>query len=232
MGSEEEEAAPNECPLTPVTLSEFYMSRYLVTNAQYELHDPGHVSKRIKGAAADHPVVHVTNFEAHKFCEWLAHKDGKKYRLPTEAEWEFAARGTDGRRYPWGNQGRRGDVANFADASSAFAWRDEQLSDGYPDTSPVGAFPRGVSFFGFDDMGGNVWEWCLDSYQPYTGTPKRNPRGIVASPMRVYRGGSWKSRFSNLRTTARGANAPHYASNDVGFRVVCECAIDPDGMAG
>lgn len=223
MGSEDEEAAPNERPLTPVSLSEFYISRHPITNAQYELFDPGHLQKRIKGAGADHPVVYVTSLEATKFCEWLGDKDGRTYRLPTEAEWEYAARGTDSRKYPWGNQGRRGDLANFADASTAFAWRDEQISDGYPETSPVGTFSRGISFFGLDDMAGNVWEWCLDFYQPYPGTPRRNPRGLASGPTRVYRGGSWKSRFSNLRTTARGSNAVIYASNDVGFRIVCEC---------
>ncbi len=223
MGSEDEEAAPNERPLTPVSLSEFYMSRHPVTNAQYELFDPSHLQKRIKGAGADHPVVYVTSLEAVKYCDWLGDKDGRKYRLPTEAEWEYAARGTDSRKYPWGNQGRRGDLANFADSSTAFAWRDEQVSDGYPETSPVGIFSRGISFFGLDDMAGNVWEWCLDFYQPYPGTPRRNPRGLVTGPTRVYRGGSWKSRFSNLRTTARGSNVAIYASNDVGFRIVCEC---------
>ncbi len=223
MGSEEEEAAPNERPVTPVSLSEFYMSRYPVTNAHYELFDPGHLQKRIRGAGADHPVVYVTSLEAVNFCDWLGDKDGRKYRLPTEAEWEYAARGTDGRKYPWGNQVRRGDLANFADASTAFAWRDEHISDGFSETSPVGSFPRGISFFGLDDMAGNVWEWCLDFYQPYPGIPRRNPRGLAAGATRVYRGGSWKSRFSNLRTTARGSNAAIYASNDVGFRVVCEC---------
>ncbi len=224
MGSDAPDAAPDEQPLTPVTLSHFYMSHYPVTNAEYERFDPRHKQKRIKSAGDDHPVVYVTSYEAVKYCDWLRQKDGKNYRLPTEAEWEYAARGTDGRIYPWGNHDRRGDLANFADASTSFAWRDPLVADGYGETAPIGAFPGGRSFFGLDDMGGNVWEWCLDFYQPLAGTPKRNPRGLASGSKRLYRGGSWKSRWPSLRATARGLNAPTYSCNDVGFRVVCECS--------
>lgn len=222
MGSNAPDAAADEQPLTPVTLTDFYMSHYPVTNAEYERFDPRHKQKRIKGAGDDHPVVYVTSHEASKYCDWLRQKDGRNYRLPTEAEWEYAARGTDGRIYPWGNYDRRGDLANFADASTTFAWRDPLIADGYPETAPIGAFPRGRSFFGLDDMGGNVWEWCLDFYQPLSGSPKRNPRGLVSGSKRLYRGGSWKSRWPNLRATARGSNAANYSCNDVGFRLVCE----------
>ena len=176
------------------------------------------------GAGDNHPVVYVTSFEAVKFCEWLSQKDGRTYRLPSEAEWEFAARGTDGRKYPWGNKVGRGEYANFADASTAFAWRDPQINDGYPVTSPVGAFPQGASFFAIEDMAGNVWEWCLDFFYPYAGAVKKNPRGPASGLKRLYRGGSWKSRFTNLRATARGSNAPNYSCNDLGFRVLCDCA--------
>ncbi|MCA1657872.1 MAG: formylglycine-generating enzyme family protein, partial [Verrucomicrobiaceae bacterium] len=223
MGSDAPDAGPDEQPLTPVTLSEFYMSRHPVTNDQYEQFDPSHKLKRINGAGGDHPVVYVTSLEAIKYCQWLGQRDGKNYRLPTEAEWEYAARGIDSRKYPWGNHDRRRGFANFADASTTFPWRDPGVEDGYPETSPVGAFPRGASFFGIEDMAGNVWEWCLDFYQPLAGAPKRNPRGVASGSKRVYRGGSWKSRFSNLRATARGSNVSNYSCNDVGFRIVCEC---------
>lgn len=229
MGSEAEDAAPNEQPLTPVTLTEFYLSRHPVTNAQYERFDSAHKSKRMKGAGADHPVVYVTSLDAVRYCQWLGLRDGKTYRLPTEAEWEYAARGNDGRKFPWGNDRQRNDLANFADASTSFAWRDPKIHDGYPETSPVGAFPRGASPFGIEDMAGNVWEWILDFYQALPGTPKRNPRGIASGRTRLYRGGSWKSRFTNLRTSARSSNAPNFASNDVGFRIVCEVgSSDPN----
>ncbi len=223
MGSDAIDAAPNEQPLTPVRLSQFFISKHPVTNAQYEQFDPGHRRKRMPGASDNHPVAYVTGLEAIKFSEWLCAKDGRPYRLPTEAEWEYAARGGDGRKYPWGNHDRRSDLANFADASTTFPWRETRLSDGYPETSPVGAFPRGASPFGIEDMAGNVWEWCLDYLRPLPGTPKHNPRAAGSSGgKQVHRGGSWKSRFSNLRTTARAANAPNYCCNDLGFRIVCE----------
>jgi formylglycine-generating enzyme required for sulfatase activity len=229
MGSDAPDSGPDEQPLTPVTLSEFYISRFPVTNAEYEQFDPSHRQKRMNGAGDNHPVVSVTSLEAIKYCQWLGEKDWKNYRLPTEAEWEYAARGIDGRKYPWGTHDRRGGFANYADASTSFAWRDPQVNDGYPETSPVGAFPGGASFFGIEDMAGNVWEWCLDFYKPLSGSPTRNPRGTSSGAKRVYRGGSWKSRFSNLRATARSSNAANYSCNDVGFRVVCECGSnDPE----
>ncbi|MEP6808764.1 MAG: formylglycine-generating enzyme family protein [Chthoniobacterales bacterium] len=222
LGSEAFDAGPNERPLTKVTLSRFYMSRFPVTNAEYEEFDPGHVRKRAPGAGDTHPVVYVGSLEAIKFCSWLGARERKKYRLPTEAEWEYAARGTDGRKFPWGNHEGRGDLANFADKNTVFAWSDREISDGYPESSPVGAFPLGASPFGLEDLAGNVWEWCHDFFENYRGTHKINPRGANAGAKRVYRGGSWKSRFNSLRATTRGFNVPTYSCNDLGFRIVCE----------
>jgi formylglycine-generating enzyme required for sulfatase activity len=223
MGTDALDAAPNEKPLTRVTLTRFYMSRHLITNADYEQFDSSHARKRASGAGDRHPVVYVSSLEAIKFCQWLSAREHKKYRLPTEAEWEYAARGSDGRRYPWGEMDRRGDLANFADKNTVFAWSDHEIDDGYAESSPVGAFPRGASPFGMEDMAGNVWEWCLDYYQEYRGAPRVNPRGATAGTKRVYRGGSWKSRFNSLRTTTRSANLPGYSCNDLGFRIACEC---------
>ena len=223
MGSDAPNANPNERPLTKVMLSRFYMSRHLITNAQYEQFDPGHVRKRAPGAGDRHPVIYVSSLDATKFCQWLTAREHRKYRLPTEAEWEYAARGTDGRKYPWGNYAGRGDLGNFADKNTVFAWSDRNLDDGYAETSPVGSFPAGVSPFGISDMAGNVWEWCLDYYEPYKGTPKVNPRGPTNGAKRVHRGGSWKSRFNSLRATTRSSNLPNYSCNDLGFRIVCEC---------
>lgn len=223
MGSEAIDAAPNERPLTRVSLSAYYLSRHLVTNAQYEQFDPSHARRRAPSTGNDHPVVYVSSVEATKYCQWLTAREHRKFRLPTEAEWEFAARGNDNRKYPWGNYDRRGDLANFADKNTVFAWSDREIDDGYAETSPIGAFPRGASPFGIEDMAGNVWEWCLDYYEPYKGTPRANPRGPATGQKRVYRGGSWKSRFSSLRTTTRGSNVPGYSCNDLGFRIACEC---------
>ena len=223
MGSEAAEATPIEKPLTKVTLSRYYLSRYLITNADYEEFDPSHARKRAPGAGDRHPVVYVSSLDAIRFCQWLSARERKRYRLPTEAEWEYAARGKDGRRYPWGNYEGRGDVANFADKNTVFAWSDREIDDGYPESSPVGSFPLGTSPFGMEDMAGNVWEWCLDYYETYRGTHKLNPRGPTGGAKRVYRGGSWKSRFNSLRTTARGSNLPSFSCNDLGFRIACEC---------
>ena len=223
MGSESAEAGPNERPITPVTLSRYYLSRHPITNAQYELFDPGHARKRAPDAGDRHPVVYVSSSEATKFCQWLSSRERRRYRLPTEAEWEYAARGSDGRTYPWGEQEGRGDLANFADRNTVFAWSDCEIDDGFAESSPVGSFPRGASPFGVEDMAGNIWEWCLDFMEAYRGTPKTNPRGPASGTKRVYRGGSWKSRFNSLRATTRSSNVPNYTCNDLGFRVVCEC---------
>jgi formylglycine-generating enzyme required for sulfatase activity len=223
MGSDAPDAGPTERPLTKVTLSRFYMSRHLITNSDYEQFDPSHKNKRAPGTSDRHPVVYVSSLDAIKFCQFLSTRERKKYRLPTEAEWEYAARGTDGRRYPWGNHEHRGDLANFADRNTVFAWSDREIDDGYPESSPVGAFPFGASPFGIEDMAGNVWEWCHDFFEPYRGVAKVNPHGPTAGQKRVLRGGSWKSRFASLRATTRNSNVPNYSCNDVGFRIVCEC---------
>ena len=223
MGSTAEGAAPNEAPLTRTNLSCFYISRFPITNAQFEAFDPSHRAKRPGWADENHPAVYVSSIEALKFCDWLSRRDGKKYRLPSEAEWEYAARGTDGRSYPWGEKLNRGDLANFADSNTTFPWRDPEINDGFPETAPVGSFPRGISPFGIEDMSGNVWEWCLDFYEPYKGKERTNPHSNLTVGRRIYRGGSWKSRASSLRTTARNFNVPEYSANDVGFRIVCEC---------
>lgn len=225
LGSDAAGAPPNEQPVSRTTVTCFYMSRHPITNAQYEQFDPSHRSKRAPWAGDNHPVVYVSSREAEQFCKWLSSQERRNYRLPTEAEWEYAARGTDGRSYPWGEKFNRGDLANFADANTSFAWREVSIDDGYAETSPVGNYPRGASPFGLEDMAGNVHEWCLDHFVEYQNRERTNPRGPTAGSKRIYRGGSWKSRASSLRTSARAFNLPEYASNDVGFRVVCEVNV-------
>ncbi len=223
MGSTDPEAAPNEGPVASVTITRFYIARFVVTNGQFEQFDQAYKRKRAPGTCDRHPAVHVTYLDAARFCQWLSGRERRKYRLPTEAEWEYAGRGLDGRKFPWGDSSGRGDLANFADKNTVFAWSDREIDDGYAESAPVGSFPRGVSPFGVEDMAGNVWEWCSDFFQEYKSTPRTNPRGPNAGTKRVYRGGSWKSRFASLRVTARNSNLPNYSCNDLGFRVVCEC---------
>ena len=224
MGSTAPGAQGNEQPITKTTIGCFYLSRFPITNAQYELFDPAHVAKRPAWANDHHPAVYVSALDAERFCEWLSTSERRSYRLPTEAEWEYAARGLDGRTYPWGTELDGPHYANFADARTNFPWRDPLIDDGFAETSPVGAYPRGASPFGIEDLAGNVFEWCLDGFDAYKGKPITNPRGPRTGLRRNYRGGSWKSRPISLRATARSFNAPDYSSNDVGFRIVCACA--------
>ncbi len=223
MGSTARDSAPHEQPVTETTVGCFYISRFPITNEQYEKYDAGHRAKRAPWGGEKHPVIYVTSKEALAFCNWLSVRDGRKYRLPTEAEWEYAARGSDGRAYPWGDRLDSGNLANFADKRTSFPWADPTIDTGFSETAPVGSFPHGASPFGVEDMAGNVFEWCSDFFDFYRGKPLTNPRGPSNGTKRVYRGGSWKSRATSLRTSARGFNTPDYSSNDLGFRVVCEC---------
>jgi formylglycine-generating enzyme required for sulfatase activity len=186
-------------------------------------YEPGANWRHPEGPKSDlqgrekYPVVQVSYDDAAAYAKWA----GK--RLPTEAEWEYAARGMDGRTFPWGEKFDSGLLANFADRRTNFAWRDSVIDDGFAETSPVGSYPRGASPFGIEDMAGNVFEWCLDYFEAYRAKERTNPRSANVNTKRIYRGGSWKSRITNLRTTARNFNVPEYLSNDVGFRIVCEC---------
>ena len=222
MGSMAPDATPQEQPVTLVTVGCFYMARFPITNAQYEKFDASHANKRAPWADERHPVIHITSLEAEKFCLWLSQKEGRKYRLPTEAEWEYAARGMDDRAFPWGEELDADFYANFADFNTTFPWRDVTINDGFAETAPVGSFPRGSSPFGIEDLSGNVFEWCLDFYEPYRGKDVVNRRGATNGAQRIYRGGSWRSKASSLRASARHFNSPNYSSNDIGFRLVCE----------
>ena len=174
----------------------------------------------------DHPVVNVTWNDAVAFCDWLSNKEGKTYRLPTEAEWEYSCRaGTKTRFYSGDDDDSLKAVANIADASfkekyPAGNWA-ASWDDGYPFTAPAGKFKPNA--FGLYDMHGNVWQWCGDRYGEdyYKNSPRQDPQGPGAGAIRVVRGNSFFRDARRCRSAHRNGVEPLARYSDVGFRVVC-----------
>jgi formylglycine-generating enzyme required for sulfatase activity len=171
--------------------------------------------------APDQPVVCVSWHEAEAYTRWLSEVSGAAIRLPTEAEWEKAARGTDGRIFPWGDAFDRSRL-NFCDVNCEYDWKDETYDDGYAYTAPVGSYPEGASPYGALDMAGNVWEWVADWYGSsyYSVSPVENPQGPESGEYRVLRGGSWGDSGSIVRSADRDNLVPVSWYNFVGFRCV------------
>jgi formylglycine-generating enzyme required for sulfatase activity len=205
--------AEDEGPAHEVALVTFYIDRYPVTNEMYEQY------MRTCGAPRpalwrDHryehshqPVVGVSWDEAGAYAAWAG------ATLPTEAQWESAARGGDDRMFPWGNTAPTGALARFAGT------RKEE------GPVPVDYFSGNVSPFGAQQMAGNVWEWCLDWYDAayYLVSPNEEPKGPEFGRDRVVRGGAWDTKKGALRCTARGHQPPKHRGPDVGFRCVIVC---------
>jgi len=171
-----------------------------------------------------HPVVNVSWNDAMEFCKWLSSKDGKSYRLPTEAEWEYACRAGATTRYAHGDDPEGlVKVGNMADA--AFETQFPELKgeikadDGYAYTAPVGSFLP--NRFGLYDMHGNVWEWGMDWYDPeyYAKSPTNDPEGTATGEERAYRGGGWFNCTRGCRSTSRSASQPENRHLTLGFRV-------------
>ncbi len=196
----------DERPRHRVMLGDYWIDRHPVTNRQFAafVRETGFAGTEWRDAFSpgkeDHPVVLVSWDEARAYAEWCG------TRLPTEAEWEKAARGTDARRYPWGNRwdGTRCNVAGRG-------------------TTPVGAYPEGASPYGCHDMAGNVWEWVADWYDGayYSRSPESAPTGPEAGVSRVLRGGSWGLSRVSARAAYRYEDPPDGRSDFIGFRVLC-----------
>ena len=162
----------------------------------------------------DHPAVMVSWNDAAAYCDWAGR------RLPTEAEWEKAARGADGRVYPWGSQDPEDTMLNMADSNLVVSWADAELDDGYTFTAPAGSYPQGASPYGALDMSGNVWEWTADWYGEdyYESSSASNPTGPSSGEFRVLRGGGWSSNTIGARSAYRNAFMPDYRDDNNGFR--------------
>jgi formylglycine-generating enzyme required for sulfatase activity len=156
----------------------------------------------------EQPVVCVVWHEAVAFANWLSVEMGREIRLPTEAEWEKAARGADGRQFPWGDEWDATRV-NYCDRNCPQETKDETGDDGYALTAPVGSYPRGASPYGALDMAGNAAEWVADWYaaDAYRASPAGNPTGPVSGDNPVVRGGSWFFGPVSARSADRGENS-------------------------
>jgi formylglycine-generating enzyme required for sulfatase activity len=230
MPESDQYAMPDETPVTRVFLPGYWIGRCEVTNAQFRLFRASHRSGGYKGHTLDgdsQPVVNVSWEDAAAFCEWSG------MRLPSEAEWEKAARGSDQRLYAWGNEWPpRRLVGNFGDGTAArsfpslFGPEKLEAVSGYDDryavTAPVGSFPDGASPYGALDMTGNVQEWCRDGWDArVTRMAKEVFPNITDEEVREYRmhrGGQYFGNDVSLRAASRESNPLDYREDSLGFR--------------
>jgi formylglycine-generating enzyme required for sulfatase activity len=230
----------DEKPAHTVSLDGFWIDKYEVTNAQFAafLNEKGNQEEggvtwlelgsdhclieesggefQPKSGYAYHPVVYVSWYGAKAYAEWVGG------RLPTEAEWEYAARGSEGQIYPWGNE-FDGTRLNFCDVNcGALNLRATGYDDGYEGTAPVGSFPDGASWCGALNMAGNVGEWVADWYDGdyYARSPSENPGGPEEGDRRVVRGGAFHLTVNYVRCAYRGRLTPDHRLGNRGFRVV------------
>ena len=215
-----------EGPPHTVALDGFWIDRTEVNNAQYRTcveagvctppaRADSDTRDRYYGDSAydDYPVIHVSWHQAEAYCAWAGG------RLPTEAEWEYAARGPEGRRYPWGDE-YDGTRLNSCDVNCGYGWSEAIFDDGYEDTAPVGSYPSGASWCGALDLAGNVWEWMADRFGPYTADHQENPAGPAAGPERALRGDAADGTRSVSRSAARHGMTPSRTYAYTGFRCV------------
>ncbi len=246
MGDTFGDGYDDETPVHEVCVNDFYIAKYEVTVGEFNkfVSETGYTTdaekegwgcsvnddatKLINKKGADwrnpgfnqdskHPVVQVSWNDAMAYIEWLNRKTGKRYRLPTEAEWEYAARnGGKRQKYSWGNDDRAKASLNKRHYQKFQIWDGD---DRYIYTSPVGSFE--VSELGLYDMTGNVSEWCLDWYgeEYYAKKVKRNPQGPSVGDSRVLRGGSCHCKPRFARTSLRLTRAPSYRYYYLGFRL-------------
>lgn len=196
----------NEKPAHKVTLNSFYIGKYPVTQRQF-IAIMGETPSRIKGCD-DCPVENINFFEVQEFIKELNKITGKQYRLPTEAEWEFAARG--------GNKSR-GYIYSGGNNLSEVGWYDDTKVN---KMQPVGL--KRPNELGIYDMSGNVWEWCENWFENYCEKEKVNPKGPERGRFKVLRGGSWTVTKNNCRVSSRHRYFPNIKTFDYGFRLALD----------
>ena len=216
-------------PVRDVCLSGFWISQMEITHGQYRAcvdagsceppPDWAYLNESELAALTERPVFRVTWYDAQAFAEWFGGG------LPTEAQWEYAARGPEGWIFPWGNEFDASRL-NYCDSDCGAEWKDLNNYDGYLTDAPVGMFDNGASWVGALDMAGNVWEWTGDWYDPGTyatwSNGIQNPQGPPTGVKKVTRGGSWWSAPVYAWATYRNADPPDSVFNNFGFRIVVE----------
>jgi len=219
-----------------VYVEDFWIDKFEVTNRQYQQcvaenacrpcnqnNIPPQGKEYFTGEEyADYPVINVSWYMARDYCEWAGR------RLMTEAEWEKAARGTDGRKYQWGDQPYSEEYANICDKDCPSSVRGEHgnpnFDDGYAGPAPVGSYPKGASPYGVLDMSGNVWEWTstAEAAYPYDATDGRESQYDIADgskwPERILRGGPWNGGYAYQRASFRYRAVAIYWNMNMGIR--------------
>jgi len=211
----------NERPVHRVWVDEFLLAACQVTNTDYGrfLRDAAFLPPRFWSDPAfnhpEQPVAGASWHEAVRYCEWLSSSTGRRFRLPTEAEWERAARADrESALFPWGDEPPQ-SLPGYGDRCAGF-WR----------TGPEPVARAECNAYGLYNMGDNVHEWCSDWHAPdyYTVSPERNPRGPENGKRRASRGGSWRHHIKISRCAARSSIPPEFKYSDYGFRVACDAA--------
>ncbi len=242
------EARPDEQPAHQVCLTHgFWLDQFVVTNAAFDAFvraggyrtdtywsadglkwkHAGNITGpdlgcRTLSSAPQQPRVCVKWYEAEAYANWRTQtaSDGTVYRLPTEAEWEYAARGPQSLIYPWGNSFDSTRL-NYCDKNCSEPWADMNANDGYVYASPVNTYMNGKSWVNAYDMSGNVWQWVADWYSPdyYQNSPSHDPIGPTHGVTHVIRGGAWDSSPYSLRAAFRN-DVDTFRDLNIGFRVV------------